>query len=188
MHTTTTAHRFGRTAFGLVLLTGAAALAGCAAGGSADQAADETAAEAVTIEDAWVKAADSGMSAAFGVLTNDSSADVTVVSAETEASTMIELHETVESETGETIMREIDGGFVVPADATYALEPGGSHLMLMELTDPLEAGEEVEFTLTFGDGSTATFEAPVKDYSGANENYGGASDMDMGESDMDMDH
>jgi periplasmic copper chaperone A len=173
---------------GVVLAAVSLALAGCgtAAGASPDDAdgAAEPAGQNVTIADGWVKAADSGMSAAFGGLTNEGPDDVTVVSATTEASSMLELHETVENESGEMIMRETEGGFVIPAGDTLTLEPGGSHIMLMDLTDPLEAGEEVTFTLTFADDSTYEFTAPVKDYSGANENYvGGDAEMDMGDAD-----
>jgi copper(I)-binding protein len=164
-----------------VALAAALARAGCTTADAADDAAAAPAGQAVTLTDGWVKAADSGMSAAFGGLTNAGAQDVTVVSATTEASSMLELHETVENETGELIMREIDGGFVIPAGQTLTLEPGGSHIMLMDLAHPLEAGEEVTFTLTFSDDSTFEFTAPVKDYSGANENYeGGDAEMDMG--------
>jgi copper(I)-binding protein len=181
-----------RTTTGLGLLLAAASLnlTGCAAeGATADAAPGAGADQNVTIADGWVKAADSGMSAAFGELTNSGSDDVTVVSATTEASPMLELHETVANESGEMIMREIEGGFVIPAGDTLSLEPGGSHIMLMDLRDPLEAGEEVTFTLTFVDDSTYEFTVPVKDYSGANENYeGGEPEMDMGSSDsMDSD-
>lgn len=173
---------------GAVLAAVALVLAGCGttAGGSPDDAggAAEPAGQNVTLSDGWVKAAGSGMSAAFGELTNAGPDDVTVVSATTEASSMLELHETVENESGEMIMREIEGGFVIPARGTLGLEPGGSHIMLMDLTDPLEAGEEVTFTLTFADDSTYEFTAPVKDYSGANENYvGGDAETDMGDAD-----
>jgi copper(I)-binding protein len=171
----------------VVLAAVALALAGCGttAGASSDtEGAAEPAGQNVTLSDGWVKAADSGMSAAFGELTNAGPDDVTVVSATTEASSMLELHETVENESGEMIMREIEGGFVIPAGDTLTLAPGGSHIMLMDLTDPLEAGEEVTFTLTFADDSTFEFTAPVKDYSGANENYvGGDAEMDMGDAD-----
>lgn len=93
---------------------------------------------------------------------------------------MLELHETVENEDGQMVMREIGGGFVIPADGSMTLEPGGNHIMLMDLTAPLAAGEEVTFTLTFSDESTYEFTAPVKDYSGANETYeGGEMDMEM---------
>ncbi|MCP2267252.1 copper chaperone PCu(A)C [Promicromonospora thailandica] len=156
-------------------------LAGC--GATADAAQDDAASPAgqdVTLADGWVKAADSGMSAAFGELTNAGSRDVTVVSATTPASTALELHETVENETGEMVMREIDGGFVVPAGDTLTLEPGGDHIMLMDLVEPLEAGDEVTFTLTFSDDSTYELTVPVKDYSGANENYVGGDEGDGG--------
>jgi len=172
--TTTTTTRLG-----VLLAVAAFALTGCAT--SSDSAAESTtASDAVTISDAWAKAADSGMSAAFGELANDSGDDVTVVSATTEASSTVELHETVEDGSGQMTMRKIDGGFVIPAGGSLSLEPGGNHLMLMGLTSPLMAGDDITITLTFSDDSTFAFTAPVKDYSGANENYeGGDSGMEM---------
>ncbi|WP_454132299.1 copper chaperone PCu(A)C [Microbacterium lacticum] len=167
------------TRFGVLLAVAAFALTGCA---TSTQAAEQpvTAGEAVTMSDAWVKSAESGMSAGFGELSNDSDQDITVVSASTDASPMIELHETVANDSGEMVMRQKDGGFVIPAGGTFDLEPGGNHIMLMGLTNPLEAGGDVTFTLTFSDHSTYEFTAPVKDYSGANENYQeGDMNMDM---------
>lgn len=157
--------------FGAILAAAALALTGCASASAPSPSAQ--AGEAVTITDAWVKAADSGMSAAFGHLSNSSGADLTVISADTSAAAMTELHETVQNAAGETVMREIDGGFVLPAGGSLELAPGGSHLMLMDLTAPLKAGDEVTITLTFSDRSTTSFTAPVKEYSGANENYEG---------------
>ncbi len=141
-----------------------------------------TAGDEVSISDAWVKSAPEGMSAAFGQLVNAGDSDVTVVSATSEASPMIELHETVANDTGEMVMRAKEGGFVIPARGTFDLTPGGNHIMLMGLQKPLVAGEETSFTLTFSDDSTYTFTAPVKDYSGANETYegDGGMKMDMG--------
>ena len=158
------------------------ALTGCTPESSPTEAAARPAGDTVTIEDAWVKSADEGMSAAFGTLLNSGDDDVTVVTVTSEASDMIELHETVENEAGEMVMREKDGGFVIPAGGTLALEPGANHIMMMDLTGPLTAGSEVTFTLTFSDDSTYEFTAPVKDYSGANENYEG------GEEHEGMDH
>lgn len=126
----------------------------------------------VTVEDAWVKAADSGMTAAFGVVHNGTDAPVTLVSASTPAASMTELHETVDDGTGAMLMQEKDGGFAIPAGGDLTLAPGGNHLMLMDLTAPVRAGDEVEFTLTLDDGTQIDVTAPAKDYSGANENYG----------------
>ncbi len=140
-------------------------------------------ADSVTVTDAWVKTADEGMTAAFGSVENSSGTDANVVSVATTAATMSELHETVEDEAGAMVMRRIEGGFIVPASGVLVLEPAGNHLMLMELTGPLHAGDEVPFTLEFSDGSTLDFSAVVKDYAGANENYVGNGNGDM---DMDM--
>ncbi|GAA1146875.1 MULTISPECIES: copper chaperone PCu(A)C [Microbacterium] len=159
-----------------LIATALLALTGCASTAPSAESSTALAGDSVTIEDAWVKSADEGMSAAFGELSNSGEKDVTVVSAKTEASGMVELHETVENESGEMVMREKDGGFVIPAGGTLTLEPGANHIMLMGLSAPLKAGDEVTFTLTFSDKSTYEFTAPVKDYTGANENYEGGDD------------
>lgn len=180
MNTTTTTKN---TPFRLVALVAVSlfALTGCAAQSTPAETQSAPAGDVVTIDDAWVKSADEGMSAAFGTLVNSGDDDVTVVSVTSDASTMLELHETVENEAGEMVMREIDGGFVIPAGGELALEPGGNHIMLMDLTAPLTAGDQATFTLTFSDDSTYEFAAPVKDYSGANENYeSGDQHDDMG--------
>ena len=159
----------------LLALAAAAALvlAGCAPTADAEPAAvaPTTAAENVTIADAWVKAADEGMTAAFGELTNTGDTEVSVLASTSAAATMTELHETVDDGSGSMSMQEKEGGFVLPAGGTLVLEPGGNHLMLMGLTAPLVAGDEIEITLSFSDGSEFTFAAPAKDFSGANETY-----------------
>ena len=161
-------------------------LAGCSTADADEPAAPGAlAGDSVTVDDAWVKAADSGMSAAFGDLTNTGSQDVTVVSVTSPASTALELHETVENESGAMVMREKQDGFTIPAGGELLLEPGGNHIMLMDLTEPLVAGEEVTVTLTFSDDSTFELTAPVKDYAGANESYEGGDDMEGMEG---MDH
>lgn len=157
-------------------------VAGCGSDDSSDAqpqapASPAAAGKVVTIADAWVKAATTGMSAAFGELHNSGTAPATVVSVTSPASAAMELHETVANESGEMVMRPREGGFIVPAGGTLTLQPGGNHLMLMDVTSPIKAGDEVDFTITFGDNSTLTFTAPAKDYSGANENYEGGMDM-----------
>ena len=174
-----------RTATTFTALAAAAmlTLAGCAGTTTASETSATTALEAdsLSIQDAWVKAADSGMSAAFGTLENDGDTDLVVTGVESPASTTMQLHETVENESGSMVMREKDGGFTIPAGGSFELAPGGNHLMLMDLTAPVTAGTDVEFTLTLEDGSTFEFTAPAKDYTGANENYeGGDMDMEMG--------
>ncbi|PXX71032.1 hypothetical protein DFR70_101453 [Nocardia tenerifensis] len=138
---------------------------------SSNDKAEARAADSVTIKDQWVKAADSGMSAAFGVLDNSGDTARTVVSASSPASGRVELHEVVADAGGAKTMRPKAGGFVIPAHGKTELRPGGDHIMFMGLTGPLRTGAETPVTLTFDDGSTTTFTAQVRDFSGNQENY-----------------
>ncbi|WP_022880169.1 copper chaperone PCu(A)C [Microbacterium sp. B19] len=163
--------------FGALALAAVFALSGCSSTAPAPAAPGS---DAFSTSDVWVKAADAGMSAGFGELRNDGDSDLTVVSATSPATSAMELHETVQNESGQMVMRPIEGGFVIPAHGSITLEPGGNHLMFMDVTSPLRVGDETTITLTFADDSTAQITAPVKEFAGANENYEG--DMDMGSS------
>ncbi|NLU79841.1 copper chaperone PCu(A)C [Micromonospora sp. HNM0581] len=121
------------------------------------------------VRDPWVKAADEGMTAAFATLVNDSDTDVTITGAATELSPM-ELHEMAMVD-GKMVMRARQGGVVIEAGSEHKLEPGGDHLMLMDLAKPVQAGDELTFTLSFADGRTQTFSAVAKPFTGAQESY-----------------
>lgn len=178
-----------------VLAAAALALAGCADGDIPASSASASAIQktaALTVSDPWVKAADSGMSAAFGTIRNTTDKDVTVVSATTPASPVVELHETVMGANGTMQMQAKQGGFVVPAKGELTLEPGGSHIMLMGLPKPVLAGDDISFELKTSDGGTVTFTAQGKDFTGANENYmpseSSPSGHDSGHGSMDHSH
>ncbi len=126
----------------------------------------------LAMTDSWVKAADSGMTAAFGTLTNATDHTVTLVSATSSVSPM-ELHEVVADASGTMVMQPKAGGFVIAAGDSLTLAPGGQHLMFMKLSSALAPGEDVTFTVTADDGSTWTFTAPVRSFTGAQESYQG---------------
>jgi copper(I)-binding protein len=152
-------------------------LAGCGsnvdtAGGTAPTAGPSapSTATTLTVKDPWVKAAPAGtMTAAFGILVNDTGTDITIVGAESPASPM-ELHEMTMKD-GKMLMRPKQGGFVIKAGSTHELGPGGDHLMLMKPGAAIEAGDEVTFTLKLAGGGTVPFTAIVKPFAGAGESY-----------------
>ncbi|MGW6006252.1 copper chaperone PCu(A)C [Oerskovia enterophila] len=146
------------------------------ASGSASTAADH-----LTATDPWIKAADSGMTAAFAVLHNDGDQDVTVVGATSDLSP-VQIHEMATDDSGGMVMREKEGGLTIPAGGEHALEPGGDHLMLMELSSPVEPGAEYDVTLELSDGSTLVVTAPARTFAGAKEDY------DEGHEGHDMSH
>ena len=148
-------------------------LTGCS---NSEESGSTTDTSAISFEDSWVKAADSGMTAMFGTIVNDSDSDVTLTSVTTGVSPRVELHEMAPDGTGAMKMREKHGGVVVQANSSYELAPGGDHIMLFDLPAPVRAGSDVPFTFTFADGATAQFTAQVRDFTGAREDYGdGAS-------------
>ncbi|HWS36921.1 MAG TPA: copper chaperone PCu(A)C [Actinoplanes sp.] len=153
-------------------------LAGC--GSSSDSTASSAApaatatsasatAAALTVRDPWVKAADTGMTAAFATLVNNTGADVTVESASSPASPL-ELH-TMTMKDGAMVMEPKEGGFVIKAGGTHELSPGGDHLMLMKPSAPVKPGDELSFTLKLAGGGTVDFTAVAKPFAGAQESY-----------------
>jgi copper(I)-binding protein len=135
----------------------------------------------VVVQDLWVKSSEmstrGGMTAVYGTLTNNSSQDVVLVGGATEIAGVVEVHE-MSMIGGEMMMQEIDGGLVIPAGKSIVLEPGGNHLMLMMLTDDLEAGEEISVTFDFDGAEDLTIDGIVaKPAEGGDEEY--HSDMEM---------
>ncbi len=126
-----------------------------------------TQAAGIAVADAWVKATDMDMSAAFMVMSNSGDEDVKVVGVSTDLTDVAELHETTDEK-----MRAVES-LTIPAGDSLMLEPGGDHVMLMELADPIEPGQEVTFTLEFEDGSTFDVTATAKDFAGGDEDYEG---------------
>ncbi|WP_441964419.1 copper chaperone PCu(A)C [Mycolicibacterium houstonense] len=152
---------------------GAVLLAALALGmaGCAETHENERMADAVQVSEQWASAADGGMTAVFGTVTNTGHHDARIVSATSPAAGMVELHEVVSDGAGSKTMRPKDDGFIVPAGGTHELAPGGDHLMLMDLREPLQPGADVPVTVRFEDGSSLPVTAQVRDFAGGNENY-----------------
>lgn len=132
---------------------------------------DEKMAETVQVSEQWATAADTGMTAVFGTLTNTGHHDVRIVSAASPAARTVELHEVIGAGSGSKTMRPKEGGLAIAAGGTHELIPGGDHLMLMDLKGPLQPGADVPVSLVFEDGSSLPLTAQVRDFAGGDENY-----------------
>jgi copper(I)-binding protein len=139
--------------------------------GCGSQARDESMAAGVTVGDQWVSAADTGMAAMFGTLTNAGAREARIISGSSPAAGRVEVHEVVPDVGGSNVMQPKAGGIAIPADGAHDLTPGGDHVMLMDLTGPLRPGADVEVVLTFEDGSTLPVTAQARDFPGADEEY-----------------
>lgn len=124
----------------------------------------------LTIADGWAKAADTGMSAAFGMVTNPSGKTVRVIGASSPYAKVVQLHEVVQKD-GAMVMQQKPGGFVIPAGSTLELKPGGNHMMFVGITKPITPGAMVPVTLITADGGQLRTTVMAKVFSGANETY-----------------
>lgn len=62
---------------------------------------------------------------------------------------------------GAMTMRQIEGGLALTAGETVTFEPGGYHVMLFDLADPLAAGEEIDVTLELAEAGPTTVTVEV---------------------------
>jgi copper(I)-binding protein len=118
----------------------------------------------VTVEDAWART--SSMNAENGAvyMLLASTTDDAVVSASVEINVAMaaEVHETTIAEDGSMSMQMVMS-VALPAGQTVTFEPGGYHIMLMGLVEPLAAGDIITVTLTLESGSTIAVDAEVRD-------------------------
>lgn len=148
--------RIGAT-LAVALLLGFA-LAACGPGA----ATTAPAGTAPTVSGAWVRPPQ-GMdrpAAGYLVITGGSQADA-LLSARSPIAGSVEVHETSMDSSGMTGMHPISR-LEVPAGATVTLQPGGYHLMFMNVTGTVEVGAKVKIELTFEKAGTITVEAEVR--------------------------
>lgn len=143
-------------------LTIATTIAAIALVSSAPLWAAGNAADNVTLGDPYVRMVAPGqnVTGAFMVFKNGDDKDHKVVKADSPATRVAELHTHV-NEGGMMKMRPVKD-IEIKAKGETALKPGGLHIMLIDLKKPLKEGENVAISVTFEDGSSKTFDAPVR--------------------------
>lgn len=118
---------------------------------------------AVTVKDAWVRGTVPGQSTTGGYLTLRSSDDAKLVAVATPAAKRAEIHSS-EMKGGVMRMRPV-ASVPLPAGRDVAIQ-GDLHLMLIEVTHVLGAGDVVPITLTVEDAhgkrSQVEVRAPVR--------------------------
>lgn len=110
-------------------------------------------ADHVSVENATARAVAPGVpvSGAYMSLATTDGADHVLIAARSDAAESVELHNHV-MEDGMMKMRKMET-VALPAGTTVAFEPGGLHVMLIGLTGPLAAGDQIGIELEFEDGS-----------------------------------
>lgn len=102
------------------------------------------------------------VSAAYMQILNRGGAADRLIAARSDASQLVEIHEiTIENDVMQ--MRPLEGGLEIPAGEKVVLQPGGYHIMLMQLTRDFVPGEAIALTLTFDSGAEIQLGVPIYD-------------------------
>lgn len=151
-----------------MLLTAAVVLSAC---GSGD--------DDITVAGAWARASAPAQTTGAVYFDLTVSDDDTLVGASVPASvaTRAEVHEVVmvdgdmemsddmdmdmDMGDGQMRMQELPDGLALTGGETVSFEPGSYHVMLPELVDPLEVGEEFDLTLQFENADDVTVTVEV---------------------------
>lgn len=109
-------------------------------------AAPVFAAETVTAVNAWARSTAPGQKAAGAYMELTSPADAALIGVETPVAARAELH-VMSMDGGVMRMRAVEK-IDLPARKAVKLAPGGLHVMLIDIRQPLKAGDKVPLTLT----------------------------------------
>lgn len=164
------------------------ALSAC---GSDDSAGDSTStagnSPTVEISDAWARATTPTQDSGAIYMTIESEAGDTLTGARvpTSIAGKTEIHESAEMEepaaseesmeqdgSGDSESMDESGAMMgmtpveeieIPAGESVALEPGGYHMMLLDLKDQIKAGEKIPVTLSFENAGEVKVQAVARD-------------------------
>lgn len=115
----------------------------------------------INVQEPFARATPPGQpnSAAFMQLINTGTSTA-LVAAASPAARVVELH-THNNDNGVMRMRRVEQ-IDLPAHETTALKPGGFHIMLIGLEQPLQAGTMIDLKLKYADGTEQQVEVPVQ--------------------------
>ena len=146
----------------LIVLVAVAGLMATGCGGDED----------VSVEQPWARNSPMMSSAGAVYMDIEAAADdrLNAASVDPGIAGKVEIHETAmleeptedDSMGGAMTMREV-GEIPLPAGTTVSLEPGGYHIMLLDIATPLEIGQRFDVTLAFENAGDKVVEVEVRE-------------------------
>ncbi len=158
--------------FPAALLLALPLLSACGEPDTAPAAAALAADAGVVVADVWCRETGPGarVGACYLSLTSGTADRFTAFT--TPSAARPEIH-TMSTEGGVMRMRPLPDGLALPAGETVVLRPGAEHLMLIDLAQPLRAGDSIPLTLTFETAPALTVNAEVRQMAAAAAHGGG---------------
>jgi copper(I)-binding protein len=112
--------------------------------------AEEVKAGDLVITEAWTRATPKGAKIGGGYLTieNKGTAPDRLIGGSADIAGSVQVHE-MSMDKGVMKMRPMENGLAIEPGKTVKLAPGGYHLMMMDLKNPLKKGDKLPITLEF---------------------------------------
>jgi periplasmic copper chaperone A len=115
----------------------------------------------LVVRDAWVRQTPgSDVAAVYMTLRNESPRAITVTGVQSPLASHAMIHES-KTEGGQSKMRPHEH-LVIPPGQTVKLEPGGLHVMLHGLSQPVAVGQNLPLVLRLDDGTNIDVAAQVR--------------------------
>lgn len=138
----------------ILLLSTALILAACGSGSAGPQ---------IAVEDAWARPAPAagGNTAVYARLVNTGREADQLTGGKSSLATAVEVHKTTMAE-GVMKMEPISR-LEIPAKGEVQLQPGGLHVMVIDLNMPLSPGDTIPITLRFEKSGEIELEVEVRE-------------------------
>lgn len=121
----------------------------------------------IVIENVWARPTRAGMgskvtSAAYMIIKNEGNEADRLVGVMSDVAEHVEIHQSV-MEGNVMKMRPVEGGLEIPAKGQVELKPGGYHVMLIGVKQPLKPGDRFTLILEFEKSGKKTLQVEVKE-------------------------
>lgn len=116
----------------------------------------------LAVRDAWANPAIAGSNGAvYFTVANDSGEDDALIRAQSNVAEQVEMHLSLMDAEDHMMMRAQES-VAIPAGGQAQFQPGGLHLMLIDLRQDLRAGDKISLTLNFEKAGNISVQAVVK--------------------------
>lgn len=123
--------------------------------------------DSISVAEVWGWSPTPDRGAVYFMVENTGDEADRLVAAASDAAGVVQVHETTMVD-GTASMAEVEG-VDVPAGGSVTFEPGGYHVMLMEISEPLEVGSSIDLTLTFEGAGDVDVTAEIREFTGEME-------------------
>ena len=118
-------------------------------------------AQNISVHNAWARATVQGQKATGAFMTLTSKTETRLVGVSTSVAGVAEVHE-MKMDNNVMQMRALPDGLALPAGKAVALQPGGFHVMLMDLKLPLQKDTTIPLTMRFKDAKGVESSVEIK--------------------------